>query len=180
MIARNSSTRALHLNPTACLTNVPPLTGQVFDDGMMDIDAYGPFPNAILFNWATIFVLGFGNLAALDFQVQLILHILCPILKVNHIIQTAWRDLLFLKESTRYTIVTEEPGFEGPNAQHRLLGQTKKVLRTRYIKKQSCNCFVLFFCVRLYCCLFFLFCFVRFVCRCLCICKSAIICARIN
>lgn len=36
---------------------------------MMDIDAYGPFPNAILFNWATIFVLGFGNLAALDFQV---------------------------------------------------------------------------------------------------------------
>lgn len=42
---------------------------QVFNDGMMDIDAYGPFPNAILFNWATIFVLGFGNLAALDFQV---------------------------------------------------------------------------------------------------------------
>lgn len=36
---------------------------------MMDIDAYNPFPNAILFNWATIFVLGFGNLAALDFQV---------------------------------------------------------------------------------------------------------------
>ena len=27
-----------------------------------------PFPNAIMFNWATIFVLGFGNLAALDFQ----------------------------------------------------------------------------------------------------------------
>ena len=38
---------------------------------MMDIDAYDPFPNAILFNWATIFVLGFGNLAALDFQVNL-------------------------------------------------------------------------------------------------------------
>ncbi|CAM9568961.1 unnamed protein product [Sphacelaria rigidula] len=37
---------------------------------MMDIDAYGPFPNAILFNWATIFVLGFGNLAALDFQAR--------------------------------------------------------------------------------------------------------------
>lgn len=36
---------------------------------MMDINAYNPFPNAILFNWATIFVLGFGNLAALDFQV---------------------------------------------------------------------------------------------------------------
>lgn len=43
---------------------------QVFNDGMMDIDAYSPFPNAILFNWATIFVLGFGNLAALDFQVR--------------------------------------------------------------------------------------------------------------
>lgn len=37
---------------------------------MMDINAYNPFPSAILFNWATIFVLGFGNLAALDFQVQ--------------------------------------------------------------------------------------------------------------
>lgn len=44
---------------------------KVFNDGMMDIDAYNPFPNAILFNWATIFVLGFGNLAALDFQVTL-------------------------------------------------------------------------------------------------------------
>lgn len=43
---------------------------QVFNDGMMDINAYGPFPNAILFNWATIFTLGFGNLAALDFQVK--------------------------------------------------------------------------------------------------------------
>lgn len=43
---------------------------QVFNDGMMDVNAYGPFPNAILFNWATIFVLGFGNLAALDFQVH--------------------------------------------------------------------------------------------------------------
>lgn len=43
---------------------------KVFNDGMMDIDAYGPFPNAILFNWATIFVLGFGNLAALDFQAR--------------------------------------------------------------------------------------------------------------
>ncbi|CAM9258817.1 unnamed protein product [Ectocarpus sp. 12 AP-2014] len=42
----------------------------VFNDGMMDIDAYNPFPNAILFNWATIFVLGFGNLAALDFQAR--------------------------------------------------------------------------------------------------------------
>jgi Na+/proline symporter len=29
-----------------------------------------PFPNAILWNWATIFILGFGNLAALDFQAR--------------------------------------------------------------------------------------------------------------
>ena len=29
-----------------------------------------PFPNAIVWNWATIFVLGFGNLAALDFQAR--------------------------------------------------------------------------------------------------------------
>ncbi|KAI8470481.1 MAG: Sodium:solute symporter family-domain-containing protein [Monoraphidium minutum] len=36
--------------------------------GMTDTDAYAPFPNAIVFNWATLFVLGFGNLCALDFQ----------------------------------------------------------------------------------------------------------------
>jgi Na+/proline symporter len=29
-----------------------------------------PFPNAILWNWSTIFILGFGNLAALDFQAR--------------------------------------------------------------------------------------------------------------
>jgi hypothetical protein len=29
-----------------------------------------PFPNAIMWNWATIFILGFGNLAALDFQAR--------------------------------------------------------------------------------------------------------------
>jgi Na+/proline symporter len=29
-----------------------------------------PFPNAIFWNWATIFILAFGNLAALDFQVR--------------------------------------------------------------------------------------------------------------
>lgn len=51
---------------------------QVFNDGMMDIDAYNPFPNAILFNWATIFVLGFGNLAALDFQVHCVTRYACP------------------------------------------------------------------------------------------------------
>ena len=35
---------------------------------MTDADALDPIPNAIFFNWATIFVLAFGNLAALDFQ----------------------------------------------------------------------------------------------------------------
>jgi hypothetical protein len=30
---------------------------------MTDPYALSPFPNAIMFNWATIFVLGFGNLA---------------------------------------------------------------------------------------------------------------------
>lgn len=43
---------------------------QGIDDYMTDKAAYYPFPNAIVFNWATIFVLGFGNLAALDFQAR--------------------------------------------------------------------------------------------------------------
>lgn len=38
-------------------------------EGMGDPHSYDPIPNAILFNWVTIFVLGFGNLGALDFQV---------------------------------------------------------------------------------------------------------------
>ena len=37
---------------------------------MTDADALDPIPNAIQFNWITIFVLGFGNLAALDFQAR--------------------------------------------------------------------------------------------------------------
>jgi len=37
---------------------------------MTDPDALDPIPNAIFFNWVTIFVLGFGNLAALDFQAR--------------------------------------------------------------------------------------------------------------
>jgi hypothetical protein len=37
---------------------------------MTDALALAPFPNAILWNWATIFILGFGNLAALDFQAR--------------------------------------------------------------------------------------------------------------
>ena len=37
---------------------------------MTDPDALDPIPNAIFFNWVTIFVLGFGNLGALDFQAR--------------------------------------------------------------------------------------------------------------
>ena len=43
---------------------------RVFGDQMTDAAALTPFPNAIFFNWATIFILGFGNLAALDFQAR--------------------------------------------------------------------------------------------------------------
>jgi hypothetical protein len=37
---------------------------------MTDHLALSPFPNAILWNWATIFILAFGNVAALDFQAR--------------------------------------------------------------------------------------------------------------
>ena len=43
---------------------------RIFDNSMTDAASLSPFPNAIFFNWATIFVLGFGNLAALDFQAR--------------------------------------------------------------------------------------------------------------
>mmetsp|Transcript_71807 Transcript_71807/g.131466 ORF Transcript_71807/g.131466 Transcript_71807/m.131466 type:complete len:897 (-) Transcript_71807:51-2741(-) len=39
-------------------------------EGMGDPDAYDPIPNAIMLNWATIIVLAFGNLMALDFQAR--------------------------------------------------------------------------------------------------------------
>jgi hypothetical protein len=32
--------------------------------------ALDPFPNAIFWDWATIFILAFGNLGALDFQAR--------------------------------------------------------------------------------------------------------------
>ena len=38
---------------------------------MTDADALDPIPNAITFNWVTIFVLAFGNLPALDFQARI-------------------------------------------------------------------------------------------------------------
>ncbi|CAH0371973.1 unnamed protein product [Pelagomonas calceolata] len=37
---------------------------------MLNPHSLTPFPNAILFNWATVFILAFGNLAALDFQAR--------------------------------------------------------------------------------------------------------------
>lgn len=37
---------------------------------MGSADALAPIPNAIVLNWATIIVLGFGNLCALDFQAR--------------------------------------------------------------------------------------------------------------
>eukprot|EP01084_Bolivina_argentea_P291301 500634_1 len=43
---------------------------QIFNNQMTDAYALSPFPNAIIFNWATIFVLAFGNLGALDFQAR--------------------------------------------------------------------------------------------------------------
>lgn len=42
----------------------------VIPAAMTDPLGLTPFPNAILWNWATIFILGFGNLAALDFQAR--------------------------------------------------------------------------------------------------------------
>mmetsp|Transcript_29388 Transcript_29388/g.75967 ORF Transcript_29388/g.75967 Transcript_29388/m.75967 type:complete len:738 (+) Transcript_29388:123-2336(+) len=42
----------------------------IFYNQMSDPYSLTPFPNAILFNWAVIFALSFGNLAALDFQAR--------------------------------------------------------------------------------------------------------------
>lgn len=40
----------------------------MFSDELTNYLSLSPFPNAIFWNWATIFILGLGNLAALDFQ----------------------------------------------------------------------------------------------------------------
>ena len=37
---------------------------------MTDAHSMAPFPNAIVFNWATLIVLSFGNMGALDFQAR--------------------------------------------------------------------------------------------------------------
>ena len=43
---------------------------RIFHDGMSNHVALNPFPNAIFWNWSTIFILAIGNLAALDFQAR--------------------------------------------------------------------------------------------------------------
>lgn len=43
---------------------------RVFSDQMGDYRSLSPFPNALLWNWATILILMFGNLGALDFQAR--------------------------------------------------------------------------------------------------------------
>ena len=40
------------------------------DNSMLNPRALWPFPNAIFWNWATIVILAFGNLAAIDFQAR--------------------------------------------------------------------------------------------------------------
>eukprot|EP00934_Nitzschia_sp_Nitz4_P005955 Nitzschia sp. Nitz4//scaffold243_size29414//16856//19408//NITZ4_008060-RA/size29414-augustus-gene-0.13-mRNA-1//-1//CDS//3329543843//5945//frame0 len=42
----------------------------IFWNQMFNYLALTPFPNAIYWNWCTVFILGFGNLAALDFQAR--------------------------------------------------------------------------------------------------------------
>lgn len=66
--ARNASTGTLD---RACDNFAFPNGSRiVYSSGMTDPDAYAPLPNALLYNWCSIFVLGFGNLCALDFQVR--------------------------------------------------------------------------------------------------------------
>ena len=61
--------------PTNCTTDngAYPIGDQnVYQGQMTDPYALSPFPNTIFWNWATIIILCFGNLAALDFQVRCI------------------------------------------------------------------------------------------------------------
>ena len=43
---------------------------RIFSNQLTEPTALSPFPNALFWDWATIFILGFGNLAALDFQAR--------------------------------------------------------------------------------------------------------------
>lgn len=57
-------------NASTCDNYAYPVGDKVtYDNGMTDANAYAPFPNAIVLNWSTLFVLGLGNMCALDFQV---------------------------------------------------------------------------------------------------------------
>lgn len=55
-------------SPTCDTFAYPEGDHAIWPNSMTSADAYAPFPNAILLNWATIIVLGLGNLCALDFQ----------------------------------------------------------------------------------------------------------------
>ncbi|KIY96757.1 hypothetical protein MNEG_11203 [Monoraphidium neglectum] len=55
-------------NPTCDNFAYPAGDHAIWPGAMTNVDAYAPFPNAILLNWATIITLGLGNLCALDFQ----------------------------------------------------------------------------------------------------------------
>ena len=64
----DSKGRKLHFKGSSFHRVVPDFLLQGGD--VVHPDALDPIPNAIHFNWITIFVLGFGNLAALDFQAR--------------------------------------------------------------------------------------------------------------
>lgn len=56
-------------NASTCDNYAYPLGDQmVYPSSMTSYNAYAPYPNAVVFNWATVIVLGLGNLCALDFQ----------------------------------------------------------------------------------------------------------------
>ena len=64
-----------------CIYNMPMAPGvspgyplgdkPMFFEQMANKDALDPIPNAIVFNWSTLFVLGFGCVAAPDFQARI-------------------------------------------------------------------------------------------------------------
>jgi Sodium:solute symporter family len=76
----------------------------VHADQMINPEALSPFPNAIVWNWATIFVLGFGNLGALDFQARCLAgmwHLMNLILMVKSFSQLHHRIPLTLLQTAR-------------------------------------------------------------------------------
>ena len=58
-------------NATSCTTDngAYPIGDQrIFTNQLLEPTSLSPFPNGVLWSWCTIFILGVGNLAALDFQ----------------------------------------------------------------------------------------------------------------